>query len=499
MAIDVKNKITATIENAPSITATAEETPVIQLTTSNPIYRGPKGDKGEKGERGEMGPAGPQGPKGEDGFVKFEELTDEQKELLRGPQGIQGPAGPKGDKGDQGPVGPQGPQGEIGPKGEDGFVKFEELTDEQKELLRGPQGIQGPKGDTGPQGPVGPTGPQGIQGEVGPAGQQGIQGPPGEIGPIGPQGEQGPIGPKGDKGDKGDVGLQGQKGDKGDTGSRGPAGETGPAGPEGPAGKDGEQGPKGDKGDPGSSGVYIGTDTPAGDVNVWIDPSGEAYVPEGDGGIGKEVILVPVSFTNTPADQQKQQMAFKNKIKEAIQNGVENYIFILDSDDKSVVLNVEYDNNKIIFSYTYTTQGLYNYRASYASISVSDLDTLENRYLFDDTAIITADNYYNYISGGGSWNYVYVDSSQAYINDYTTHIKLLYTYDMYDGIIDLSLPYNEKDFSNIYNDFAGGCVCSNGDIIPIRVKNQYGSISLVDARYDSDFGAHIKGYYYWTE
>ena len=34
-----------------------------------------------------MGPAGPQGPKGEDGGVKFEELTDEQKEQLRGPAG----------------------------------------------------------------------------------------------------------------------------------------------------------------------------------------------------------------------------------------------------------------------------------------------------------------------------------------------------------------------------------------------------------------------------
>jgi hypothetical protein len=233
---------------------------------------------------------------------------------------------------------------------------------------------------------------------------------------------------------------------------------------------------------------------------VWIDPSGEANVPESGGGIGKEVILVPTSFTNTPADQQIKQKLFKNKIKEAIQNGIENYIFILDSDDESVILNVEYYNNKITFSYTHSTSGLYNYRANYASISVSDLDKIENKSLFSNTPILTADNYYNYMpSGGGSWSYVGVDSSQAYINDYTTHIKLLYTYDMYDGVIDISLPYNEKDFSNSYNDFAGGCVWDNNDVIPIRVKNQYGSITLVDARYDSDFGAYIRGYYYWTE
>ena len=79
-----------------------------------------------------MGPAGPQGPKGEDGGIKFEELTDAQKEELRGPQGIQGPQGETGPRGEQGPAGPEGPQG-----------------------------IQGPKGDTGEQGPIGPEGPAG--------------------------------------------------------------------------------------------------------------------------------------------------------------------------------------------------------------------------------------------------------------------------------------------------------------------------------------------------
>lgn len=446
MAIDVKNKITATIGSVPGTTATVEETPVIQLSTSNPIYRGPKGDKGDQGERG-----------------------------------IPGDRGPQGEPGPMGPQGPAGPKGEQGPKGEDGFIKFEELTAEQREQLRGPQGIQGERGPQGEVGPIGPAGPQGIQG---------IQGEKGKDGAIGPQG------PAGADGAQGEVGPRGEQGPQGETGPQGPMGPQGEAGPAGPAGKDGAQGPQGE---PGPSGVYVGTDTPTGEVNVWIDPSGEANVPESGGGIGKEVILVPMSLGNTPMDQQIKQRTFKNKIKEAIKNGIKNYIFILDTTDESVVLNAEYDNNKITFSYTHSTSGLYNYRANYATISVSDLDKLESRMLFENTTLITTDNYHNYISGGGSWSYVGVDSSQAYITEYTTHIKILYTYDMYDGVIDLSLPYNERGFHNTSNDFAGGCVYGNSEIIPIRVKNDYGSISIVDARYDTDFGAYIRGYYYWQE
>ena len=124
-----------------TIIANPEETPVINVSMSNPIYRGPAGPQGipgpigPKGPQGEVGPVGPQGPKGEDAVFDFNTLTPEQKEELRGPQGIQGP------------VGPAGPQGEVGPQGS--------------------QGVQGP---IGPQGPIGETGPQGepgIQGEPG--------------------------------------------------------------------------------------------------------------------------------------------------------------------------------------------------------------------------------------------------------------------------------------------------------------------------------------------
>lgn len=116
-----------------TIIANPEETPVINVSMSNPIYRGPAGPQGipgpigPKGPQGEIGPVGPQGPKGEDAVFDFNTLTPEQKEELRGPQGIQGPTGPQGEvgpqglQGVQGPIGPQGPIGETGPRGEPGI------------------------------------------------------------------------------------------------------------------------------------------------------------------------------------------------------------------------------------------------------------------------------------------------------------------------------------------------------------------------------------------
>ena len=89
----------------------------------------------------------------------------------QGPEGPQGPVGPQGPQGIQGEVGPVGPQG---PKGDDGFINFEELTDAQKEELRGPQGVPGPQGPQGIQGPAGQNGAQGEQGPAGPQGENGV-------------------------------------------------------------------------------------------------------------------------------------------------------------------------------------------------------------------------------------------------------------------------------------------------------------------------------------
>lgn len=56
-----------------------------------------RGERGLDGRPGETGPMGPMGPKGADGSMIFEDLTDEQREMLRGPIGETGPQGPKGD------------------------------------------------------------------------------------------------------------------------------------------------------------------------------------------------------------------------------------------------------------------------------------------------------------------------------------------------------------------------------------------------------------------
>lgn len=70
--------------------------------------------------------------------------------------------GPKGERGERGPE---------GPKGADGVLRFEDLTSQQRETLRGVQGPIGPEGPIGPQGPTGPAGTQGLKGETGEPGQ----------------------------------------------------------------------------------------------------------------------------------------------------------------------------------------------------------------------------------------------------------------------------------------------------------------------------------------
>lgn len=85
---------------------------------------GPQGERGPKGETGERGPAG------RDGVVTFENLSQSQRNSLKGD---------RGERGEQGPRGLQGPPGPIGPKGNDGA-----------------------RGATGDRGPAGPKGADGL-------------------------------------------------------------------------------------------------------------------------------------------------------------------------------------------------------------------------------------------------------------------------------------------------------------------------------------------------
>src|SRR5699024_370656 len=109
-------------------------TDVINHLDSKPdMFKGDKGDKGDvgpqgvQGVKGDMGPVGPQGYKGQKGDT--------------GEQGPQGFVGPRGERGLQGPA---GPQGERGPEG---TIKFDNLDDAQKSLLKGEKGDRGDKGN----------------------------------------------------------------------------------------------------------------------------------------------------------------------------------------------------------------------------------------------------------------------------------------------------------------------------------------------------------------
>lgn len=95
------------------------------------------------------------------GAVDFQQITPEQIELLRGPQGLPGENGKDGAQGLPGAPGAPGPAG--GP---------------------GPEGPMGPRGFTGDRGPEGPIGPQGADGPQGPKGETGPEGPAGPVGNV---------------------------------------------------------------------------------------------------------------------------------------------------------------------------------------------------------------------------------------------------------------------------------------------------------------------------
>ena len=352
---------------------------------------------------------------------------------------------------------------------------------------RGPKGDKGEQGPQGIPGPAGPQGPRGEKGEQGAVGPQGPEGPKGPVGPQGPQGEAGPIGPRG---------IQGE------VGPAGPQGEVGPAGPQGEIGP---QGPVGPKGDIGPSGVYYGTDTPTSDVNVWIDPSGKADIPDSSGsGSSRKIIMVPDGLRNSvdgmpaPADKQRE---FKNKLKEALANGICNYDFIRANDDYSTKISVDrvdtYGGSPHLDFSFISGDG----RLSQFSIYDSDLDKLEDKTYVqaNSPVLITTDHLRQYVN---SWIYQPGDnSSSQYISFSTSHLKLLYKYNNYNGVIDLSLPEGHDSWSSRYEDYCGGCVYdeNNGTTIPILIRNDYGTLYIYDARSNSDFGAFITGYYYWQE
>jgi hypothetical protein len=66
--------------------------------------------------------------------------------------------------------------------GKDGTMTFEDLTEAQRESLRGEKGDQGEKGEPGEKGEKGDPGERGLQGEQGEKGDTGEKGEPGQPG-----------------------------------------------------------------------------------------------------------------------------------------------------------------------------------------------------------------------------------------------------------------------------------------------------------------------------
>ena len=81
--INILNPVVGAVEDIPVIDVAVEDIPVINTSLANPIYQGPPGPAGPRGPvgpKGDKGEKGDKGDKGEDGFIKFEELTPEEKE-----------------------------------------------------------------------------------------------------------------------------------------------------------------------------------------------------------------------------------------------------------------------------------------------------------------------------------------------------------------------------------------------------------------------------------
>ena len=135
--------------------------------------------------------------------LKFEDLSDEAKEELRGPRGQRGKAGRDFSLEESKSFIEEVLRQAFNDSAEDLKLryshltaaekeelkfKFEDFTEENLLLLRGPRGQRGKQGE------------QGIQGEKGEKGEDGIRGPIGARGPVGPKGLKGENGLNGEDG-----------------------------------------------------------------------------------------------------------------------------------------------------------------------------------------------------------------------------------------------------------------------------------------------------------
>ena len=299
--------------------------------------------------------------------LKFNDLTEEEKDALRGPRGQRGKPGKDFDLAEAKETIESAVADSVMALAPDLKLKFNDLTEEDKSSLklkfsdltdderhslkgsRGQRGKQGIQGERGIQGDVGQIGPQGKIGPIGPMGLPGIQGLTGPRGMDGKDGKDAPIitDVKVDQNSKTkDFSLIFEMSDgseiesdkielpKGDTifyyptgVSSGGGSGTGTQGPPGPQGPQGEQGPQGIQGEQGPAGtwdptLFLETGEPTGFVNR-VD----SFIEFNE--LDRRLIIYPAN-TEFVVYIQGQRIVISETLSIVIPNQSGNYYFFID-------------------------------------------------------------------------------------------------------------------------------------------------------------------------
>ena len=254
---------------------------------------------------------GKPGPKGADGVMTFADLTEEQKESLRGPQGKDGVDGQPGKDGVDGSPGKDGQDGSQGEPGKDGVsptVKVEDIDNGKKVIITDINGINQFSifnGQNGSPGKDGTDGKQGPKGEPGKPGKDGANGQPGRDGIDGKDGKSPEIniqeitdGVKVSfKSDDNETSFIIKNGKDGINGKQGEPGTPGKDGIDGKPGKDGEQGQPGTPGKDGQDGKSPSVRIEENKIIV-DDVNGEKTydIPAGNAGTEIEILKPYILF-----------------------------------------------------------------------------------------------------------------------------------------------------------------------------------------------------------
>lgn len=393
---------------------------------------------------------GPKGDPGESAYATavangFEGTEQEWLASLQGPQGEQGPQGIQGARGFQGEQGPAGKNFII----KETFATVEEMNAAIDNFQEGDFVIISNAEESNGDVYAKRVGVFMFISKL--------------IGPKGDTGETGPIGPQGAQGEQGIQGIQGEKGEKGDTGAQGEQGE---------------------------SGVYIGSEEPPNDANVWIDPNGDTSealatqkyvddaianidIPEGGG----DTKIKAVITQNTTSEDNKQLLYEIWEYGNAGNDIFDKYNIFYQQDGQTMLVTGGSVNSTTL-TLTFT-----NGKYSGENRSISIYFNSASKYFYTtDTRCITASNYSEFLSTSAGWQWipswenderqydahgVFIELYNSSVGSYCSSLVLfpdyaglsMYTYNEYAFISADGLDYQTpRWYSNGY-----GIVITNND------------------------------------